>query len=129
MLFRVSSKTWLLTLACIALLLMRIGGAHLHLCFDGSEPASSLHFSDAGHHADHHGSQQHDDRDVSLVGDTIVKLGKLNVDLPLLFLALLAFGLLSLPRSNTTRGDPVLNSINSLWFLHPPLRGPPALAS
>lgn len=34
--------------ACLAFLVMRIGGAHLHHCFDGSEPENAVHFADAG---------------------------------------------------------------------------------
>lgn len=122
------SKVWLLTLICAALLFARLGGAHLHLCLDGSEPPASLHVTDSGHHADHHDGQAHDDRDVSLVGDVLTKSGKSGFDLPLL---LVAFWLVILlfARLRMTAADPPQPSVSPPRFCRPPLRGPPLHAS
>src|SRR5262249_8870193 len=38
----------LLTLVAIAVIAMPVSGVHLHLCFDGSEPPSSVHFAEDG---------------------------------------------------------------------------------
>lgn len=117
-------QTWLLALLCVALLLGRVNGAHLHLCLDGSEPPASLHLSETGHDADHHNDTAHDDVDVTLPGDAASKPAKLSLDLPLLVLALL---LLRLPRTAAprlrNRGRPAHTTDPLL--LRPPLRGPP----
>jgi hypothetical protein len=62
----------LIALLCGVLLLTRLGGTHLHLCFDGSEPPISLHVADAG---DHHPGESapHADQDVALGADLLVK--------------------------------------------------------
>lgn len=125
---RAPTQAWLLTLVCVALLFARIGGVHLHLCFDGSEPPASLHFEDSGHHADHHLADAHNDRDVSLLADALTKTGKLSLDFPLLLaafcLSLLLCALRPVYRPHQAR---------TLWpppdFLRPFLRGPPDIAS
>lgn len=118
---------WLL-LVCAALLFARLGGAHLHLCLDGSEPAASLHVSDSGHHADHHDGQAHDDRDVSLVGDALTQSGKWGLDLPLL-LAVLWLVTILFARLRITAADSPQPSASPPRFCRPPPRGPPLHAS
>jgi hypothetical protein len=118
----------LIALLLAALLTVRGGGAHLHLCFDGSEPPSSLHFEDAGHHEEHHVDQVHDDLDLDLVSDAATKFGKLSLDLYLLLFAGLFF---LLPRMGflLRRGpEPPVRASDPLLLLPPP-RGPPALIS
>ncbi len=125
---RLPSKVWLLTLICAALLCTRLGGAHLHLCLDGSEPPASLHVTDSGHHADHHDGQAHDDLDVSLVGDAPTKSGKSGFDLPLLLAALWLVTVL-FTRLRITAADSPQPSASPPRFCRPPLRGPPLHAS
>ena len=117
----------LLTLICAALLFARLGGGHLHLCLDGSEPPASLHVTDSGHHADHHDDQGHDDRDVSLLDDALTKSGKSGLDLPLLLAALWLAVLFA--RLRITAADPPPRSTSPPRFCRPPLRGPPLHAS
>lgn len=118
-------QAWLLALLCVTLLIGRIGGAHLHLCFDGKEPPSTLHLFD---HGVHHGSSElnapHDDADVALAGDMLLKSPFDRIwPLALLFVAVL---LLRLP---TRRGSfiPLTSAIRlpPSPFVRPPLRGPP----
>jgi hypothetical protein len=121
---------WLLTLLCVMLLVVRVGGAHLHLCFDGGEPPASLHLMD---HGLHHGAPgmdaQHQDTDIAVAGEVVVKLAKLGLDLPVLLLAaLLVWSLLQAPR------QPAPGYRHPFFFsaarsLRPPLRGPPLLTS
>lgn len=128
MFLRRSPRPWLLTLVCVALLFARLGGAHLHLCLDGSEPAASLHVTDPAHHADHHDGQTHADRDVSLVGDALTKSGKWGLDLPLLLAALWLVTVL-FARLRITAADPPQPAASPPRFCRPLLRGPPLHAA
>lgn len=120
----------LIALLCLALV-ARVGGAHLHLCLDGSEPPVSLHLSDSGvHHADESSSATHTDQDIAVGAEALVKKSSGDLDLPALafVLALLLFfvalsrdvlpAFLSPPRLSPARVR-----------LRPPLRGPPVRAS
>ena len=115
--------SWQLTLLCVALLAGRVSGAHVHLCFDGTEPPSSFHLFDNGmHHAAPDLSALHADVDVSLAGDLLSK-NKSGYDLPLL---LLSCG--PLFRSRRRFAYPCLPSTGfpaPPLFLLPPPRGPP----
>ncbi|WP_439638795.1 hypothetical protein [Nevskia sp.] len=99
-------------LACLAFLVMRLGGAHLHHCFDGSEPGNAVHFADAGlHHsaagdrmadASGHGADgapHHDDLDTGVASDP---LGKLSPPEPTALIGLL-LAVMLLPRLSTPR--------------------------
>lgn len=125
---RLASRVWLLLLICGALLFARLGGAHLHLCFDGSEPPASLHVTDSGHHPDHHDDRAHADRDVPLVGDALTKSGKWGLDLPLLLTALWLVTVL-FARLRITAADSPPPSASRPRFCRPPLRGPPLSSS
>lgn len=124
--FKLSAKTSLLMLLCAALLLMR-SGAHLHLCFDGSEPPVTVHGNDYGqHHIDAGVDAAHQDADVLIAGSAMTRSDNTGVDsVPVFLVAALLlwifsqtfnpFGLVSrrivvhlLPR-----------------YSRPPLRGPP----
>lgn len=124
--FKFFAKTSLLMLLCVALLLMR-SGAHLHLCFDGSEPPVAVHVDDYGqHHTDAGVDAPHQDADVLIAGSAMTRSDNTGMDIVPVFLvaALLLwifsqtfnpFGLVSrrivvhlLPR-----------------YSSPPLRGPP----
>ena len=136
-----SANRWTLAALCLALLVMRISGAHLHLCFDGSEPPLSYHVADSGvHHADEHGhdhadaghhaghEQAHDDRDLDVGQDVLVKkpAGK-DVTLAIIACALLLF-LVPRPRAFLRAASRAPPRFHSPFLLRPPLRGPPALA-
>lgn len=118
----------------MALLLAQSGGAHLHLCLDGSEPPVSLHLTDAHHHADHHGGhhasgESHSDLDVPLAGDLLSKPAKLGLDLPIIVLAALWLALLARPLERLRPRDPPRRFASSRHLRLPPLRGPPLPAS
>ena len=123
-------RAWLLALACLTLLFMQMGGAHLHLCFDGNEPPASVHLTDGDHHADHHGGHHatgevHSDLDVPLANDVLTKPAKLSLDLPLLLLTLLWLGVLGTIRQDERPRDPPQTFATSPQLHLPPLRGPP----
>ncbi len=104
---------------------MRAGGMHLHLCLDGQESATEVHWADAGVHNDEeHVSQTHDDRDLNF-GEVVGKTTKGFGDLPLAVLAaVLLLFLIPVSRERTSRREEVVVPLGPSFFL-PPLRGPP----
>lgn len=119
-------RSWLLTLLLVALLTVRIGGAHLHLCFDGNEPPASLHLLDDGaHHEENTVSAPHNDVDLSVIDEALTKVGKASWDLPVLAIAAtLLLALLVIPARIVPR-HVVPPTLSPLYLLRPPLRGPP----
>jgi hypothetical protein len=122
---------WLITALCLALVVLRVGGVHLHLCFDGSEPPISYHVADSGiHHLDEHEpGETHSDRDMALGEDVLLKKPAKAQD-SLLFLFAFALLLFLLSRSSEPRpaADAPARHRRGLAWLRPPLRGPPSPA-
>lgn len=116
----------LLTLLCVALLLVRVGGSHLHLCFDGHEPPASFHlFDEEPHHEKSGIGSSHQDADIGLLVDMILKSLRWDSNLPLFLLAaVLLWPLLLRPQTfRPALSEPAPSP--SVVFLRPPLRGPP----
>jgi hypothetical protein len=127
-----ASRRWIIGFALVAFVIARLTGAHLHMCFDGSEPLAQLHVSDTAgvdHHAaesDHHAavSQTHDDVDVDMLGSVLAKNAKF--DLPAIVLAASCLALIYV----AVVRQPVPTNV---WqppprpprYLRPLLRGPP----
>lgn len=117
----------LILLLGLALLLMRVGSTHIHLCFDGQEPAVSLHSADSGiHHAETSAAADHADQDIDLSRAVPGKLWSQGMGGAMLLVALSSL-LLSLPRPQARRAPLVLQWPlgTAQHFLRPPLRGPP----
>ena len=117
---------FVLLLALAAFAFGRVTGAHLHLCFDGSEPPLTLHTADSAH-VDHHAgeSQHHDDLDVEPIGDLLAKSAQLLM-LAVFATAILLFALLAPPwRLVTIDRDSLRPARPPPPFLRPPLRAPP----
>jgi hypothetical protein len=120
----------LFALLCASLVAMRVGGTHLHLCLDGSEPPVSLHVADAAeHHADDAGDTPHLDQDVTLGADLLVKKPFSDLDqstiapafaLPLFFVTRTRDVKPAFPQLPRLASNP--------GRLRPPLRGPPSRA-
>jgi len=118
-------RTWL-CFALLAMLVIRLGELHLHLCFDGQEPAAAVHVGDLPLHDDGvHADASHSDQDVEL-STTPGLIKKSGVDtLDLLFVCLAV--LLLLPASRRITPPPAYRFLlpaQPAYFL-PPLRGPP----
>lgn len=113
-----------IALLCVSVLFVRLGGMHLHLCLDGQETASEMHWSDAGIHNDEeHTSQAHDDRDIDY-SDIVGKTSKSFGDLPLAVLAaILLFAFVRTPRLRPSVTAAIFPLTPSAFL--PPLRGPP----
>lgn len=122
-------KPVLLTLLCVLLLVARLDGAHWHLCFDGKEPAVSLHLADLeSHHDDQAGmNATHHDADVMMGSDLLPKSSKAGFQIdsaPVLLAAAFLLALLY-RRQIHPLTDSVWPVISKSLFLLPPLRGPP----
>lgn len=118
-------KQWLFALLGVVFLNTNAVGAHLHLCFDGSEQPSSLHVLD-GPGRDHNaaGSKNHHDVDVELTGQALAKTFKsdsLSPALPAFWTAPLVIR----ATSHALPVDAVISWTSSSRSFLPPLRGPP----
>jgi hypothetical protein len=114
---------WLLA---IAVLVVRVGDAHLHFCADGQEQRMALHVSDtAGQHHGDEARSGHNDRDVDVSPPAFVK--KVGGPDELHLAPVLAFVLLVLPVVRRLEPAParVSNVFKPVFLLRPPLRGPP----
>jgi hypothetical protein len=117
-----------ITLLCITILVMRVGGAHLHLCMDGSEPPVSVHLTaDAGLDNTSIGEgKAHHDQDVSLSGEVLAKKLDGALHLPMLIAVAVVLFLVPLvrlpllPRDRTSLIHPI-----PIFRIRPPLRAPP----
>lgn len=134
---------WLLALLCLSLLAR--GGIHLHLCLDGAAAPLTVHVSaaDTDHHFlapphlptamhshDSHGDAQpaHQDVEVALPGELLLKPTKVGLDLTLFAGAVLLILLYLVRRPLLTPHlPPLFRSRHRL--LRPPLRGPPLSTS
>lgn len=126
---RLRSNPVLLWTLLLAVLAVRIGDTHLHLCFDGLEPATSIHFADASvHHDDeHHESETHADQDVNPFVGTLVKS---DDDSRPVFAYIVGVLLIIQPVLEPSALGPIdpapLSDTSPPFHLRPPLRGPPA---
>ena len=113
-------------------------GAHLHLCFDGSEAPSSFHLSDAEMHHDSGADRfdgaapgidaLHSDSDVAVAGNLLSK-SKFEWQMP--FAPHTAAATFAPPRRSqlVPPSSLGLSPSSPPSFLRPPPRGPPALTS
>jgi hypothetical protein len=118
-------RRWVIVFFVVAFLMARLTGAHLHLCFDGSEPPAQLHVSDDAeihHHADD--PQSHDDLDVDVLDDVLAKVAKHDstaVALVVWCLTLLLVAVVLQPARSAIWPPP----LRPPRFLRPLLRAPP----
>jgi hypothetical protein len=117
----------LVTLVSVALSLVFLAGAHLHLCSYGLEPPVVLHhLADVGDHPDHHDSEQdHSDSDVELDA-SLRGAPKNGADAPAISPSG-AHASADVRSRAFRRTSNAPSSVRSaLRFLVPPLRAPPA---
>jgi hypothetical protein len=125
---RLKSLSPMLWVVALALLVVQTSDAHVHLCFDGQEPRSSLHVSDRAtlcHEGDDYADGTHQDQDVDVGGAALVKK-EVPVDVPAPVLANLV-PLLLPPQCGVAQQVIEQNPSPKLPYLFLPLlRGPPA---
>ena len=117
----------LVLLLCSAMLLvLRVGGAHLHVCFDGQEALATVHVLDGGQeHGDDGAPERHQDENLDDGASSLVKNFGADNDAPTLpttdFLAFI-----TLTAATTAPVDRLrLPSFDTGARLLPPPRGPP----
>ena len=116
---------------CVAMIALRAGGLHVHMCMDGSEPPLSLHVADSGiHHLDEaEAGEAHADHDMAIASDVVVKkpTGDFDLSLVAAFGAILLF-LVARRRDLSPLSPEPMPVRSARSRLRPPLRGPPRLA-
>jgi hypothetical protein len=112
---------------CVAVFALRVGGLHVHLCLDGSEPPLSFHVEDSGvHHLDEAAEEPHEDRDMALASDIALKKPFGDLDLTLLaVLSSVVLFLLARPQPLFDFPAPPSRFRSARSRLRPPPRGPP----
>lgn len=120
-------QPWLLVPLCALLLVMRVGGAHLHLCFDGSEPPVAVHLLYAGlHHAEPCVDGEPQDKDVAVGENVLVKLPKLGLeDVPAPLLTVIVLWCLLKTREALQARSASALAFSDFHSIRPPPRGPP----
>lgn len=115
-------------LLALMLAIVRIADAHAHLCADGKEPPTSIHFGDGGAHPcdDGQTNDHAGDKNVQLGADVVLKKAPF-LEHPWMP-AFVAFAFdFTAPRSNETiLNEPLTIRVAAAAHLRPPLRGPPA---
>ncbi len=120
-------SSWFIALLCVLLIGARISGAHWHLCLDRTEPPLALHVGDIDQHDDDSSSNApHQDVDLKLVDDGLIKNLLSGLDAPMLLTLILCVWLLprrvqSVPLSHYR----VPTFLNDPRSLHAPPRAPP----
>lgn len=115
----------LVLLLGFVLLITRVCGDHLHLCFDGQEPLIVLSVQDSGlHHQGMSVGERHADQGVELVSASPVKAKLSGLDGALLAVLYISLALLSRLRTRPLFSASLAIKSAPI-FLRPPLRGPP----
>jgi len=124
---RSRSGRLLLWTIVLAVLTVRASDTHLHLCFDGQEPPTSVHFADASiHNDDDHDDENHADKDLDPLVGVLLKSGDADPELALPVSVVALVLLLPLQRDVLPIDfDPVPLAAGPPSHLRPPLRGPP----
>lgn len=110
----------------LVLLALRIGGAVSHYCFDGLEPAVTIHFDNLNGHVEHDAELGHTDVEKQVLSDNL--LGKMfELDSMLAIVALFLAALLS-QSAGQNYFQRVVQQVNSARNFRPPLRAPPLVS-
>jgi hypothetical protein len=119
---------FLLWTVVLAVLTVRASDTHLHFCYDGQEPPTTVHFADASVHDDeHHEGEDHADKDFDPFVGLLLKHGSSDADLALPTYVVAAVLLLP-PVTDIVpvASDSLPEHTSPPFYLRPPLRGPPA---
>lgn len=107
----------------LILLSLRIGGAVSHYCFDGLEPAVTIHFDNLNGHVDHEAESGHTDVEKQVLSDNL--LGKIFEFESMLAIVVMFLTALLSQSSGQAYYHRVLQQIRNAKKFRPPLRAPP----
>ncbi|MDP7153146.1 MAG: hypothetical protein QF897_01765 [Gammaproteobacteria bacterium] len=117
------TKAAIVYLLLLVLLVLRIGGAVSHYCFDGLEPPVTVHFDNLSGHVEHDAETGHNDIEKQVLSDNLLTK---FFDFELLVAIAALFFLVLLPVSNGQGYLQIIAQIsNESKNLRPPLRAPP----
>lgn len=124
------SKYWpkanpaIVMILLLTLLVIRVGGAVSHYCFDGLEPSVTVHFDNLNGHIEHQDELAHNDIERMVLSDNLLS-SVFELDSLLILCAFLMLGLLYFPFKPSS--IPIFGiHFQNLKTLLPPLRAPPA---
>ena len=120
----------ILWVVALGFVVARIADAHVHLCFDGQEPRSSLHVSDLGvvcHTAQEPSSpHEDDDVDISVFGALLAKKDAQDQSVEPTVFADVVLALVAPPANSLAPfSGPDLPAYSRPHLDQPRLRGPP----
>jgi hypothetical protein len=117
------TKTAIVYLLLAVLLVLRIGGAVSHYCFDGMEPPVTVHFDNLSGHVEHDNELSHNDIEKQVLSDNLLnkffEFESLFAIAALFFLALLSVS------NGQIYLQFVAQTSNEWKNFRPPLRAPP----
>lgn len=126
----------LIVLLCITVVMLRVGGGHLHLCLDGSEPPVALHLTEDGSFHEETATPEqsagHTDLDLQLTpGAGLLAKSPLPLDgdVTVALLAALLLCCLIRPRRLVSPAHQVPQKASRIHFLLPPRQARPTLLS
>lgn len=121
-----SRKQLLCCLVALMFVVLRTADAHVHLCFDGKEPPTSMHVADAADHpCETDSAMGHaGDKDVPLSPDGLAKKPLPN-SVWLAFAVAFVWQPTPEVRDEPIYGPPQTDAIRPPLYRLPPPRGPP----
>ncbi len=124
----IANRRFLAALLCSLLLVLRVGEAHLHKCFDGNESAASLHFIDVGVEHSVEAGVEHQDSNIKITTAELSKPPLFDFDIPPVLLLALLFLLAATTGPVALIRKASVGWVRAASWLRPPLRGPPLTA-
>jgi len=114
-------------LIALMLIIVRTADAHAHLCADGKEPPAALHLNDGGNHPCETDSREahSGDKDIQIASDVVLKKAP-QIDPWMPALLAFAFEVAAPATDESVRFRSIDDRFESIVYLRPPLRGPPA---
>jgi hypothetical protein len=128
--FRLANRSRpFIAMLCVAMVALRVAGLHVHMCMDGSEAPLDIHVADTGVHHHDEPDTGHEDLEMAIAPDAVLKkpFGDFALTLLAAFGALLLF-VLARPRERFSFPPVPVRAASARTHLRPPLRGPPRFA-
>lgn len=109
----------------LAVLTVKVSGAHVHLCMDGEEPPAAVHVADL-HDDEHHQNEGQADTDLNPLFGTLAKKAGPEFDVALAVALTVLSWELPVAKAGAFAAEPDSIATDHSFYWRPPLRGPPA---